>query len=234
MNYTHTEPNGQLAFSDTRYTFLSIPSQLEGFNNSHTVLHRSMSGREVFCFNGTLDIEEADRVCPICGSRMHINGHRNLTLRHLCFGGNLSAVSFDRVQFVCKCGHSHMQKVPFKAEGHQISTELYQYTRDLLALGTYTLKQVAEITGLGKNTVKDIDLKRLKELYTIDGTTLIKPEHPVKMLAIDEFKLHNGYRYATHIIDLDTGHILWISHGKKKQVVYDFIDHVGMEWMSTV
>jgi DNA-binding CsgD family transcriptional regulator len=29
-----------------------------------------------------------------------------------------------------------------------------QYTRDLLAIGTYTLKQVAEITGLGKNTVK--------------------------------------------------------------------------------
>ena len=80
-----------------------------------------------------------------------------------------------------------MQTVPFKADGHQISTELYQYTRDLLALGTYTLKQVAEITGLGKNTVKDIDLKRLKELYTTDGTKLIQPEQPAKRLAIDEF-----------------------------------------------
>ena len=30
-----------------------------------------------------------------------------------------------------------------------------------------------------------------------------------------------------------TGHILWISHGKK-QVVYDFIDHVGLEWMDNV
>ena len=27
-----------------------------------------------------------------------------------------------------------MQSVPFKADGHQISVELYQYTRDLLAL----------------------------------------------------------------------------------------------------
>ena len=99
---------------------------------------------------------------------------------------------------------------------------------------TYTLKQVAEITGLGKNTVKALDLKRLKELYTIDGTKLIRPEQPAKMLAIDEFKLHNGHRYATHIIDLDTGHILWISHGKKKQVVYGFIDHVGLEWMDSV
>ena len=78
MNYTHTEPNGQLAFSDTQYTFLSIPSRLEGFNNSDTYVCKSISGREVFCFNGTLDLLEADRVCPVCGSRMHINGHRSL------------------------------------------------------------------------------------------------------------------------------------------------------------
>lgn len=234
MNYTHTEANGQLAFSENRYTFLSIPSLLEGFNNSDTDRLSSISGREVFCFNGTLDLTESDRVCPDCGSRMHINGHRKLTLRHLCFGGSLTAIRFDRVQLLCKCGHSHMQTVPFKADHHQISVELHQYVRDLLALNTYTLKQVAEITGLGKNVVKDIDFVRLKELYTIDGQKLILPEKPAKMLAIDEFKLHNGYRYATHIIDLETGHILWISHGKKKQVVYDFIEHVGLKWMESV
>lgn len=234
MNYTHTEPNGQLAFSENRYSYLSIPSRLEGFNNSDTTTHHANSGREVFSFNGTLDLFETDRICTKCGCRMHINGHRHMTLRHLCIGKSLSVVSFDRVQLLCQCGYSCMQPVPFKANGHQISKELYQYTRDLLALGTYTLKQVAEITGLGKNTVKSIDLARLKELYTIDGTKLIKPKQRAKILAIDEFKLHNCHRYATHIIDLDTGHILWISHGKKKQVVYDFIEHVGLEWMDSV
>ena len=53
------------------------------------------------------------------------------------------------------------------------------------------------------------------------------------MLAIDEFKLHNGHRYSTRIIDLDTGHILWISHGKKHEV-YDFMKHMGHEWMGSV
>ena len=33
---------------------------------------------------------------------------------------------------------------------------------------------------------------------------------------------------------MKNGHILWIAEGKKKQVVYDFIEHVGMEWMSHV
>jgi transposase len=151
-------------------------------------------------------------------------------------GGNLSGLLFPHNQLRCpKCGATKSQYISFKAEGHLITEELHQYTRDLLAAGTYTNKQVAEITGLDKNVVKDIDKKRLQELYTTDGgKKLIKPEKQAKFLGIDEFKLHNGRRYATHIIDLETGHVLWIQNGKKKQVVYDFIDHVGMEWMSGV
>lgn len=236
MNYTHTEADGQLAFSDGRYTYLTIPSELEGFNNTTTETHHTISGRVVWCFNGTLDLSDKDRRCPECGAQMHINSHnRGKQIRHLNFGPNLSSVHFDHVQLICPdCGATHMQEIPFKAEHHQITKQLYQYVRDLLAVGSYTLKQVADITGLGKNTVKDIDLERLKEAYTIDGKTLIQPEKQARILGIDEFKLHNGYRYATHIIDLDTGHILWISHGKKKQVVYDFIEHVGLEWMDGV
>ena len=44
----------------------------------------------------------------------------------------------------------------------------------------------------------------------------------------------NGHKYATKIVDLETGRILWIAHGKKKQTVFDFIEHVGEEWMGWV
>ena len=44
----------------------------------------------------------------------------------------------------------------------------------------------------------------------------------------------NGRKYPTHIIDMETGHILWIANGKKKKVVYDFIKHVGLKWMDHV
>ena len=36
------------------------------------------------------------------------------------------------------------------------------------------------------------------------------------------------------IIDLETGHVLWLAHSKKKQVVYDFCEFVGDEWMRGV
>ena len=101
-----------------------------------------------------------------------------------------------------------------------------------------TLKEAAHITGLHKCVVKDIDKARLEGLYvTIDKDgkkTLIKPEHQARFIGIDEFNLHDGHKYATVILDMESGCILWLQTGKKKQVVYDFIEHVGLEWMSKV
>ena len=234
MNYTYQDANGQLTFSETPNQFLMIPSTLIRFSNSVTTTHKDKTGRKILKISGTLDLAPDERRCPKCGGRMHVNDHFTTKLSHLCFGGSLCCICFDRVQLLCECGHSQMQEIPFKAEGHRITKELYQYTCELLSTGNLTLKSVAEITGLCKNVVKAIDKKRLKELYTINGKTLIQPEKYARILGIDEFKLHDGHRYATHIIDLETGHVLWIAYGKKKQVVYDFIDHVGEEWMSHV
>lgn len=101
-----------------------------------------------------------------------------------------------------------------------------------------TLKEVAHITGLHKCVVKDIDKARLEGLYvTVDKDgkkTLIKPEQQARFIGIDEFKLHDGHKYATVILDMESGCILWLQTGKKKLVVYDFIEHVGLEWMSKV
>ena len=233
MDYIRTDENGQLVFEQST-EFLQIPFCLFGFHNTETIIGKAASGRTVYCFRGNLDLPESERRCE-CGKRMHINSHPDITLRHLCFGNELSCLRFPHMQLRCPCcGAVKEQFISFKAPGHMITEALYQYTRDLLALQNYTNKQVAEITGLGKNVVKDIDKKRLQEKYTIDGKKLIRLERQAKYLGIDEFKLHDGHRYATHILDMETDHILWIAKGKTKQVVYDFIDHVGMDWMEGV
>ena len=234
MDYIRTEADGQLTLAQST-EFLILPSCLYGFNNTETTVETAKSGRLVYCHKGTLDLPEEERICT-CGRRMHINSHSDIYIRHLCIGGNLSGLSFPHNQLRCpECGATKSQYISFKSAGHFITDALHQYTCDLLARGTYTNKQVAEITGLGENTVKDIDKKRLQDIYTTDGGSKLKrPEKQAKFLGIDEFKLHNGRRYATHIIDLESGHVLWIQNGKKKQVVYDFIDHVGMEWMAGV
>ena len=234
MDYIRVDADGQLTLTQST-EFLYVPSCLYGFHNTETTVGTTKSGRTVFCFGGTLDIPEEERRCS-CGFRMHINTSPDIYLRHFNLGRDLSALRFPHNQLRCpKCGATKSQYISFKADGHLITRTLHQYTCELLASGTYTNKEVSEITGLGKNVVKEIDKKRLQDIYTTDnGKKLITPEKQARFLGIDEFKLHNGHRYATHIIDLESGHVLWIQNGKKKQVVYDFIEHVGMDWMDGV
>ena len=109
--------------------------------------------------------------------------------------------------------------MPFRAPGQRITLLLLAFTQDLLALGQ-TLKAVSLMTGLNRNVVKKIDKKRLSGLYTKEGedgeTRLRKPKRQARYLGADKFKLHNCRRCATVIIDLKTGHVLWLVHSKKR------------------
>lgn len=214
--------------------YIKLPSTLVGFSNLNSEIVKTVSNNEMYLLHGELKKDKGPCTCPHCNCKMHIHNKYEVNLKHLSFGSRRSSLRFSKDRYICPlCGYTQMQNVPFQAEGHRITNELYQYTRELLAYG-HILKDVAKLTGLGKNTVKDIDMQRLKEKYTIDGKKLIKPEIQAKFLGIDEFKLHNGYKYAVVIIDMETGHILWLAHGKKKATVYSFIDHVGLDWMDGV
>ena len=88
---------------------------------------------------------------------MHRNGIAPVVLRDVPFGGDYCKCAISRIRCRCsKCGHCQDQPVPFKGSGHMITRKLEEYTEALLEEGG-TLKSAAEITGLGKNVVKEID-----------------------------------------------------------------------------
>ena len=123
--------------------------ELTGFCNTETALKKTRSGREVCLFHGELK-RSVNPCCSACGQKMHIRGSRYTTLRHLCFGFRLSAVIFDKLRYRCPCcGHTEMETVPFKADGHNITRELLQYTWDLLACG-FTDKEVSELFDISR------------------------------------------------------------------------------------
>ena len=215
-----------------------IPHCLTDYVNSSTTIENTSGGREAYCFHGDLVFSDDDYRCPDCGVKMHIHQTYHVQLKHVPIGGKLSFVMVDKHQFMCPtCGRTVMQRIPFQTPGHRVTEELKAYIEDLQRLGL-TNKEIAYITGAHQATVKDIDKARLEKLYTTIGADgnrhLILPERQAKYLAIDEIKIHDAPKYATHIMDLETGHVLWIQGTKKKQVVYDFIDHVGLEWMKGV
>ena len=80
-----------------KFNFLIIPSSLIEFKNIETTLGKTKSSREIFSFNGTLEIQKKDNICAFCGKKMHVNKRRTTKLRHLPFGRTLSRVEFERI-----------------------------------------------------------------------------------------------------------------------------------------
>ena len=113
MDYIRTDADGQLTLTKST-EFLKIPSCLYGFVNESASTGLAASGRTVIRFSGSLQADNEDVTCGCCAKKMHVNNHPGITLRHLPFGGYLSDVSFDRIQYVCTgCGSTRMQYVSF-------------------------------------------------------------------------------------------------------------------------
>ncbi|MBQ8162461.1 MAG: ISL3 family transposase [Clostridia bacterium] len=220
--------------NDEDLSFLKLPSDLPGFRNTHSFPLETDNLFPYFVFYGEATCDAP--ACPRCGGKMTSKGRDPIVLRHVPIGNSPSFVVAERKRYLCNdknCGCTTTPQLPFQDKDHRITIPARTFAEKLLS-ATFNLKDTSEITGLGINIVKDIDMARLKALYTENGEKLKKPEAQSTYLSIDEFKLHNGHQYATIIIDLETRHILWVQRGKKKQVVYNFFEHVGDEWMKGV
>ncbi|MGH8335952.1 MAG: ISL3 family transposase [Gammaproteobacteria bacterium] len=102
---------------------------------------------------------------------------------------------------------------PFARAQARYTRKLEKFVDQLSRL--MTLRDVAELTGLGWDTVKEIAKRRLRRDY---GRIDLRG---VKHLSIDE--IYVGKRgYYTLVLDLDSGRILWVSAGRGKAGLQGF------------
>lgn len=217
-----------------------IPSSLTGFVQTEEPTEElSKRGGKITIIRGVLDEPEAP-ICPCCGRKMRVNQQQCIRLMHVTMGTGNLLIELKRNQYRCKpCETISVNKIEFRHPDHRITKDLHAQICNMLGTLKMSITDIAKQTGVDRSVIRAIDENRLKALLTyIDPKTgkrvLKKPEIQSRNLAIDEFKLHDNHKFATHIIDLDTGYVLYIAHGKKKQVVYDFIEHVGEEYMKGV
>ena len=222
-------------FVQTNY--LEIPYKLNiGTNNKKII----KEGTVRYIIGELKSTTKQIEICPCCGAKIHCGGTVVTTLLHIPMGNSFTKIKVKRNRFRCsnrKCNYTELEHIEFKNDKHLITNELYRYIVNEMSLGK-TIKEVATATGVHRNIIKEIDLLNLLNRYTYinekGNLSFTKPDVQATILGIDEFKLHDGHKYATIIVDMATGYILWVQEGKKKQVVYDFIDHVGLDYMSKV
>jgi len=192
-------------------------------------LIRSTTGMKIYVAEGET-LSEIPRICPICGGSMHIHSEKTILLKHLPINDRPFIIKVKYLRTRCvNCEHIESQKMPFKAKNHNITTWLAYNVSKTLADGE-TLKKVGKRYFLNPNSiVKDLDYKRLKKNY--DN---YKPTKYCKYIGIDEFLLHKHHKYATVVIDLESGDVLYLEEGKKKEQAEHFMNQMGNNWMEHV
>ena len=77
-----------------------------------------------------------------------------------------------------------------------------------------TIKAVSDLTGIHWGTVSKIHKEIMDEALKTRSEELRKSGYRPKHLAVDEFAMHKGHTYATCVMDLDMGDILWVGAGR--------------------
>lgn len=101
----------------------------------------------------------------------------------------------------------------------RITQRLQQHIEVLLTL--LPIKHVSQLTGLHWHTLKTIDKVRLaRDLRTPDLSQ-------VRYLAMDEFALYKGHRYASVVMDTERTQVLWVGEGRSRAAIRPFFEWLG-------
>lgn len=168
--------------------------------------------------------------CPFCGGKLHINQYLNIKLQHISIGCIKIVLDVSFKQYLCtKCCKTTCQDIPFKQEGHFITTCFYTMIEGFLTFADMTIKGLSFALHTYPKLVKELDKARLRQKH---GSML--PTHPSEHLCVDEFSMHKGHRYATVVLDWETGEILFLEEGNSGIQLIHFFEKVGWQWMKQV
>jgi transposase len=160
------------------------------------------------------------KVCDRCGGECrHVHDVSERWVRDLPVFDADTHLLVHRCRLACPlCGPS-LERLSWLAPYARVTTRLAGSVARLCKV--LPVKHAAEFFGLGWDAVKAIDKGHLEKTLgppDLDGLTL---------LAMDEFAIHKGHRYATVIIDPACKRVLWVGLGRDRGSLRPFFETMG-------
>lgn len=171
----------------------------------------------------TLEPEPASSPsCSGCGRRdLPVHEYCRRRIRDLPMLGKAVLLEVTLRRVACPDCGARMEAVPW-LERHARLTRRLADTASALCARMATA-HVADLFGLHWSTVRTLDQRRLTT--TIEALPVAMP----RRLAMDEFALHKGHRYASVVLDADTKRVLWIGLGRSRAAVRPFFQALGAQ-----
>ena len=119
-----------------------------------------------------------------------------------------------------QCGGPRLERLDWLGRYQRVTERFAKACERLLR--SASVQAVATFYELGWHTVKAIDKMRLR-------ASLREPEwSSIRYLAMDEFALHKGHRYATVVVDPIGRQVLWVGQGRSRETARAFFEQLPL------
>ena len=97
-----------------------------------------------------------------------------------------------------------------------------------------SIKAIQKLTGIHWDTIRKVQREIMDEAIWEREKMLREEGYKPRILAVDEFAIHKGHSYATCVMDLEQGDILWVGKGRAMKDFEKFFEDMPFNSLSAV
>lgn len=185
----------------------------------------------------TVQVEKPDTpsACPHCDAKMYRHGYYTRRLKDMpSYPGQTRVVIVKARRYRCPvCGHTMRQEIPSRYPGTNITKRMAAWLKAFLS-AKFPLSQIAHLTGLHWAIIRKIQDEQIDRGLNDYAALQEEAGYKPRYLAVDEFAIRKMHKYATCVMDLETGYIIWAGMGRAKADFEQFFKDIPSNYLEQV
>ena len=190
----------------------------------------------ISCYYYQSTVKRTEVVCPVCGSKVYVCDNHVTTLKDMPFEAGIGCqILLRHNRYICTECHitfsNSIEKIRYP--GTRITKRAAGWIKYLLSTGM-SVSAIASVTRIHWDTIRKIHMDYMNSCLKERKNEWKRTGYKPKYLAVDEFAIHKGHTYATCVMDLETGEVIWAGKGRTIEDFRHFFEDMDKEFLSAV